>query len=173
MGHKSMEAYQEFVAARIGHLHRSAYLLTGGDVHLAEDLVQETLGRIFASWRRVSAADSPAAYAQTVLVRTHLSWRRLRRNRERPVPDGPGTAHDTGTDTAADTDLRLTLMDALKRLPERDRAVIVLRYWEDLSAQETAAALSMSAGAVRAHAMRALARLRDQLGDEHALFANN
>ena len=83
------------------------------------------------------------------------------------LADGREVAHDSATDT----DLRLTLMDALKRLSERDRAVLVLRYWEDLSAQETAAALSMSAGAVRAHAVRALARLRDQLGDEHALFA--
>jgi RNA polymerase sigma-70 factor (sigma-E family) len=164
-----MDAYQAFVTARIGHLYRSACLLTGGDVHLAEDLVQETLARILVRWRRVSAADNPAAYAQTMLVRVHLTWRRRRSSGERPVPQAPEPAGGH----SADTDLRITLMNALGRLSERDRAVLILRYWEDRTAEQTAAVLSMNPGAVRAHAVRALARLRQELGGKHPLFADH
>ncbi|MFC1420880.1 SigE family RNA polymerase sigma factor [Streptacidiphilus cavernicola] len=160
------DGYQAFAAARIGHLYRSACLLTGGDTHLAEDLVQETLGRIFVRWRRVSGADNPVAYAQTMLAHTFLSWRRRRSSGERPsaTPPEAGIAED------GDPALRVTLLSALRQLPERDRAVLVLRYWEDRSVQETATALRLSAGAVRSHALRALTRLRAELGDDASLF---
>jgi len=163
------DGYQAFAAARIGHLYRSACLLTGGDVHLAEDLVQETLGRIFVRWRRVSGADNPVAYAQTMLAHTFLSWRRLRRSREQPIATPPEAPCAQDGDTA----LRVTLLTALGQLSDRDRAVLVLRYWEDRSVQETATALRLSAGAVRAHSMRALARLREQLGDDATLFVDH
>ncbi len=162
------EGYQAFAAARVGHLYRSACLLTGGDTHLAEDLVQETLGRVFVRWRRVSAADNPVAYAQTMLVHTFLSWRRRRSSDERPTASPP-EAHAA---EAGDTALRVTLLSALRQLPERDRAVLVLRYWEDRSVQETAAALRLGPGAVRSHALRALARLREELGDDASLFVD-
>ena len=152
--------YAEFAAARAGHLYRSACLLTGGDTHLAEDLVQETLGRVYVHWSRVAGADSPAAYAQTVLVRTFLSLRRRRSTGERPIgnmPDSP----ESGPDAA----LRITLLDALGQLPPRDRAVLLLRYWEGHSIEETARMLRLSSSAVRSQGTRALGRLRALLGD--------
>lgn len=160
--------YGEFAAARAGHLYRSACLLTAGDTHLAEDLVQETLGRVYARWGRVSRADNPAGYAQTVLTRAFLAHRRRRSSTERSTaafPDLPGTD--------ADPSLRLTLLDALARLPVKDRAVIVLRYWEDRSVQETAKAMNVSSAAVRTRSVRALARLRELLGEEIGEYARS
>lgn len=161
--------YTEFAAARAGHLYRSACLLTGGDTHLAEDLVQEALGRMYVSWGRVSRSENPAAYAQTVLTRTFLAHRRLRSSGERAtdvIPDAPDPGAADG-----DTTLRLTLVEALRRLPSKDRAVVVLRYWEDRSIEETADAMHTSSAAVRTRCVRALAKLRALLGDslsEHA-----
>ncbi|MFF0137697.1 SigE family RNA polymerase sigma factor [Streptomyces sp. NPDC005227] len=159
-----VDGYAEFAGARAGHLYRSACLLTGGDVHLAEDLVQEALGRMYVSWGRVSRSDNPAAYAQTVLTRTFLAHRRLRSSSERATdvfPDLPDPAGDGG---GGDTPLRLTLVEALHRLPPKDRAVVVLRYWEDRSVAETAEVMRTSSAAVRTRSVRALARLRTVLG---------
>ncbi|WP_405019882.1 SigE family RNA polymerase sigma factor [Kitasatospora sp. NBC_00070] len=154
------DAYLEFVADRAKALYRSAYVLAAGDTHLAEDLVQETLSRVYVHWNRVARADSPAAYAQTVLVRTFLTLRRRRSTGERPVGSLPDHAA-AGPDAA----LRLTLLDGLGQLPPRDRAVLLLRYWEDRSIEETARMLKLSSGAVRSQGTRALGRLRVLLGD--------
>ncbi|MEU3059620.1 SigE family RNA polymerase sigma factor [Streptomyces subrutilus] len=154
------DAYLEFVAARAKPLHRSAYALAAGDTHLAEDLVQETFSRVYVHWSRVARADNPAAYAQTVLVRTFLSLKRRRSTGERPtgnMPDSP----ESGPDAA----LRLTLLHALGQLPPRDRAVLLLRYWEGHSIEETGRMLRLSGSAVRSQGTRALARLRALLGD--------
>ncbi|MGK4581990.1 SigE family RNA polymerase sigma factor [Kitasatospora sp. HPMI-4] len=163
---EAMEA--EFVAfanGRAGQLYRSAYFLTGGDAHLAEDLVQETLGRMYTHWRRLSRPgrsgriDNPAGYAQTVLVRCFLSHRRRRSSRERPaevLPEPEGRVEDAT--------LRVTLTEALAQLPARDRVVLVLRYWEDRSVEETASVMRVSTGAVRTRSTRALAKLRALLG---------
>ncbi|MFD7065745.1 SigE family RNA polymerase sigma factor [Streptomyces sp. NPDC059913] len=155
-------AFREFAAARMGHLFRSACLLTSGDTHLAEDLVQETLGRMYVVWGKPSKLGNPAAYAQTVLVRVFLAHQRRRSSGERPsdeLPEAPETA------AQGDAPLRLTLLDALRKLPPKDRAVVVLRYWEDRSVAETADVLNVSSAAVRTRSSRALARLRAQLGD--------
>ncbi|WP_406436328.1 SigE family RNA polymerase sigma factor [Streptomyces sp. NBC_00631] len=162
------EDYAEFAAARAGHLYRSACLLTAGDTYLAEDLVQEALGRIYVRWGRVSRAENPAGYAQTVLTRTFLAHRRRFSSRERARDSFPELA-----DTGADPTLRLTLLDALARLPAKDRAVVVLRYWEDRSVHETADALNMSSAAVRTRCVRALARLRELLGEDLAEYARS
>ncbi|MER7111109.1 SigE family RNA polymerase sigma factor [Streptomyces sp. NPDC000229] len=159
--------FMEFAAGRTGHLFRSACLLTSGDTHLAEDLVQETLGRMYALWGRMARIDSPAAYAQTVLVRTYLTQARRRSSGERPLAELPETAMGRGDDPA----LRVALLDALARLAPKDRAVVVLRYWEDRSVEETAAAMNVSAAAVRTRSSRALARLREQLGGSLAELA--
>ncbi|MFC9325614.1 SigE family RNA polymerase sigma factor [Kitasatospora sp. NPDC057015] len=154
------DEYLEFVAARAKALYRSAYVLAAGDTHLAEDLVQETLSRVYLHWSRVTGADNPAAYAQTVLVRAFLSLRRRRSTGERPsgnLPDGAAPGPDTA--------LRITLMDALGQLPPRDRAVLLLRYWEDRSIEETAQMLRLSSSAVRSQGTRALGRVRALLGD--------
>ncbi|MFF9816243.1 SigE family RNA polymerase sigma factor [Streptomyces sp. NPDC014006] len=160
------EDYAEFAAVRAGHLYRSACLFTAGDTHLAEDLVQETLGRIYVRWGRVCRADNPAAYAQTVLTRTFLAHQRRRSSGERVTAAVPETPYAAG-----DTPLRLTLLDALAQLPAKDRAVVVLRYWEDRSVQETAVVLGASPASVRTRCVRALARLRELLGEDIGAYA--
>ncbi|MBQ0828445.1 SigE family RNA polymerase sigma factor [Streptomyces tagetis] len=161
------DEYGEFAEARAGHLYRSACLMTAGDTHLAEDLVQETLGRLYVRWGHVSRVENPAAYAQTVLTRVFLAHRRRRGNGERATdvfPDLPGAPD-------GDAPLRLTLLDALARLPAKDRAVIVLRYWEDRSVEQTADVLNVSSAAVRTRCSRALGRLRGLLGEELSEYA--
>lgn len=157
------DEFMEFATGRSGHLYRSACLLTSGDTHLARDLVQGTLGRMYGLWGRISRIDNPAAYAQTVLVRTFLTQQRRRSSTERPLselPDVPAP-HNGGLDDAA---LRLALLQALGELAPKDRAVVVLRYWEDRSVEETASAMNVSSAAVRTRCSRALAQLRAQLG---------
>jgi RNA polymerase sigma-70 factor (sigma-E family) len=153
--------FHEFAVARGTGLFRTAYLMAGGDWHLAEDLTQETLARIHGSWRKISRVENPAAYAQTVLTRVFITRQRRRSSSEQPVADPPERAAQ-----AADPTLRLTLLDELAKLPPRDRAVLVLRYWEDLSVEEVARVLEVSPGSVRIQAMRALGRLRAALGDQ-------
>ncbi|MFF4798387.1 SigE family RNA polymerase sigma factor [Streptomyces sp. NPDC001351] len=160
------DEYAQFAAVRAGHLYRSACLLTAGDTHLAEDLVQETLGRLYVSWRRVSRVGNPAGYAQTVLMRTFLTHQRRRSSTERAtdvLPDMP--------DDGRDMPLRLTLLEALGQLPAKDRAVVVLRYWEDRSIEETAQAMNASSAAVRTRCVRALGRLRELLGEDLGEYA--
>ena len=163
------EDFPVFVAAQGAQLYRTACLLTGGDTHLAEDLVQETLGRVYAKWGQRRRIENPAGYAQTTLVNTFISMRRRKSNSERPAEH----LRDTPVDDAGDVELRLTLLDALRRLTELDRAVLVLRFWEDRSVQETAAALKLSSGAVRSRCLRALARLRELLGADFIEFAED
>ncbi|MFB7457381.1 SigE family RNA polymerase sigma factor [Streptomyces sp. NPDC056188] len=163
------EKYQEFAVTRAGHLYRSACLLTGGDTHLAEDLVQETLGRIYLRWGRISRADNPAAYAQTVLTRVFLAHRRRHSSRRERATDVLPEVPEPRT--GGDAPLRLTLLEALGQLSPKDRAVVVLRYWEDRSVEETATALNTSSAAVRTRCVRALARLRVLLGDSLAEYA--
>ncbi|MFC6884511.1 MULTISPECIES: SigE family RNA polymerase sigma factor [Actinomadura] len=153
--------FQEFAAARGASLFRTACLLCG-DRHLAEDLVQTTLGKLYVSWRRVQRADNPGAYARAVLMRTYLSHMRKHSSKETPWQRLPDRAAAGGADQA----LRVTLLDGLARLPPQDRAVLVLRYWEDLSVEDVASTLRLSNGAVRNRSMRALGRLREALGEE-------
>ncbi|MBO1417172.1 SigE family RNA polymerase sigma factor [Streptomyces sp. FH025] len=165
--------FLELVSSRSGHLYRSACLLTSGDTHYAEDLVQEALSRMYVLWRRSAFTggrgriDNPAAYTHTVMVRTFIAQQRRRSSGERPtvaLPEREG--HD------ADSSLRLTLLDALGRMAPKDRAVLVLRYWEDRSVEETAEVLRSSSGAVRTRTTRALARLRTLLGDSLSELAD-
>ena len=157
---KDPNGFQEFAAARSASLFRTACLLCE-DWHLAEDLVQTTLGKLYASWRRVQRADNPGAYARTVLVRTYVSHMRKHSSREMPRQELPESAADE-----SDQALRMTLLNALAELSAQDRAVLVLRYWEDQSVEDVATALRLSRGAVRNRSMRALGRLREALGDE-------
>jgi RNA polymerase sigma-70 factor (sigma-E family) len=162
-GRRDEEAYVEFAAAMAPRLFRSALMLCG-DWHLAEDLVQTTLGRLYVNWHRVVAADSPEAYARGALTKEFLSHRRLRRSHEVAVPDAEGHR----TEPAEDRTTRLVLLDALRALGPLDRAVLVLRYWEDRSVTETAAVLGISEGAVRTRAVRALPKLRQVLTGSEA-----
>jgi len=153
--------FEEFARVRTPHLHRSAWLLCG-DRHQAEDLVQETLAKVYVRWHRRLGAriDNPAAYAQTTLVRTYLSARRRRSSHELPYDDLP---EQVRPDDTATSDLRLSLQQALAGLSPLDRAVLVLRYLEDLAVSEVAERLEVSPGAVRNRSMRALDRIRPLL----------
>jgi RNA polymerase sigma-70 factor (sigma-E family) len=134
-----------------------------GDWHLAEDLVQTTLAKVYVKWSRVARADVPEAYARGVLTKTFLSHKRVRRNAELP-------SLDLGADRAAPASAdRLELFEALRTLDTMDRAVVVLRYWEDRSVAQTAAEVGLSEGAVRTRASRALGRLRAELSDPPAV----
>ena len=151
-------AFREFATAAGPPLFRSAWLLTG-DWHHAEDLVQDTLARMFRMWSGIGRIDNPAAYAQTVLARQFLSQRRRRSSSERPTADLPDTVM-----AGPDADLRLALVAALAQLPARDRAVVVLRYLADRSVEDVALDLGRSPSAIKIQSMRALAKLRATLG---------
>lgn len=158
--------FEAWMIARQRRLLATAYLLTG-DAHAAEDLVQTTLAKVYLAWDRVSAAQSVDAYARKMLVNEHTSgWRRLWRQRE-VVADT--RAHDVPVSGEQYDGVRETLWDAVRELPERQRAVIVLRYYEQLSEKETAEALGVSTGTVKSQASRALATLRTHLGDRDDL----
>ncbi|WGX94374.1 SigE family RNA polymerase sigma factor [Nocardioides sp. L-11A] len=155
---RQTEEFTAFVRATGAQLHQAAMLLTG-DHHLAEDLTQATYAKVFTRWRRVQAAESPLAYARTTLLNTFLSHRRLRRNSERPRDLGDADIGPPPT-PGTDPELRVDLLDALTGLAPLDRAVLLLRYWEDRSVADTAADLGISESAVRTRARRALQRLR-------------
>jgi len=150
------QEFEEFALARTPQLYRSAYLLCG-DRYGAEDLVQETLAKVYVKWGR--RIDNPAAYAQTALVHTFLSHRRRRSSHELPYADLPDSAT---VDPAEAADLRLSLQEVLAGLPPLDRAVLVLRYSEDLGVAEVADRLGLTPGAVKNRSMRALARARER-----------
>jgi RNA polymerase sigma-70 factor (sigma-E family) len=155
-------AFSEFAAAVAPRLFRSALLMCG-DWHLAEDLVQTTLGKLYVAWPRVERADAPEAYARGTLTKTFLSYKRVRRNAETPTMDVGDLAR---VDSGADAGARLELFAALHTLTPVDRAIVVLRYWEDRSVSETARDVKLSEGAVRTRASRALVRLRTELSGD-------
>ena len=151
--------FDEFVRARTRALLRSAYLLTG-DQHLAEDLVQDALVRAHRSWRNLHRSGNAEAYTRKIMYHLQLSrWRRRRVAEmswgELPASSGTGVA-----DHAPGTALRVSLQRALLQLAPRQRAVIVLRFFEDRTEAETADLLGCSVGTVKSQAFAALARLR-------------
>jgi RNA polymerase sigma-70 factor (sigma-E family) len=143
--------FAEFVAARQAALSRTAYLLTG-DHHLAQDLVQAALLHAAKHWRRIHT--SPEAYVRRAMYHQNISWWRRRKVAETALVD-----HD-GATTTSDTDLRLTLDQALTRLTPKQRTVLVLRFYEDLTEVETARAIGLSTSTVKSTTRQALARLR-------------
>ncbi|MFD7646209.1 SigE family RNA polymerase sigma factor [Streptomyces sp. CBG33] len=149
--------FETFAAAHWPRLLRTAYLLTG-DHHEAEDLVQVTLAKLFPAWPRVRGLDEPDAYVRRALVNNNLSRFRKRRVVQLLTPRLPERAQEGG---AARTEERSLLLEALGTLPPRQRAVVVLRYWEDLSEQQAAEVLGCSPGNVKSQASRGLRKLRD------------
>ena len=149
------EDFSAFATSRWPGLVRLAFGLTG-DRWLAEDIAQTALARAYVAWRRVSRADDPDAYLRRILVNT--SHRRFRRRR---VTEQPGEPPDIPVEGPADlVGERAALVAALHQLPPRQRAVIVLRYWQDLTDTQIAATLGCSPGTVRSQLSRALAKLR-------------
>lgn len=160
MDDRHREEFREFVAARSPALLRTAYLMTGTRAD-AEDLLQTALAKTFVAWGRVREADSPEAYVRRVMLNTRTSAWRRRKVDEQPYGELP--ERPTG-DAYAATDLHDALWHALGTLGRRQRAVLVLRYYEQLSEAEIADALGISAGTVKSQASRALATLRDNAG---------
>lgn len=155
----SEKEFTEFAVATSPRLRRTAFLLCG-DWHTAEDLVQTTLTKVFVSRPKIRREDAVHAYAARTLVNTYLTDKRLKRTgeistdkvRERPV-ESPAP------------ETRIVVLDALATLPAKGRAVVVLRYWADMSVEQVAAALGCSPGNVKSQSARALDKLRVVLGD--------
>jgi RNA polymerase sigma-70 factor (sigma-E family) len=147
----------------MGRLSAAAYLITG-DRHLAEDLVQVALIRVASHWERIAGSGDPDAYVRRVMYTQHVSWRRRRQVRALTYavpPDPPGR------DVMGELTSSLVVRQALARLAPRQRAVLVLRYFEDLTEAEAADVLGCSVGTVKSQSRDALARLR-QLAPELA-----
>ncbi|MEO3929105.1 SigE family RNA polymerase sigma factor [Micromonosporaceae bacterium B7E4] len=149
------EGFREFVGSRSAALSRVAYLLTG-DFHLAQDLLQSALAKTAAHWRRIRHGN-PDAYVRRVLFHEHASGWRRRRVAESLAAEPP---HQLVRDPALDTTLRLDVLRALARLPPRQRAVIVLRFYEDLTEVQIAEVLDVTVGTVKRAKHDALNRLR-------------
>ena len=157
----AVQEFVEFATAASPRLRRMAFLLCG-DWHAAEDLVQTTLAKVFVSWPKIRRQDAEHAYAARTLVNSYLADKRRKRSSEvltsdlpeRPVqPPGPET--------------RIVVLNALATLPAKSRAVVVLRYWADLSVDQVAELLGCSPGNVKSQSARALSKLRAVLGEEH------
>jgi RNA polymerase sigma-70 factor (sigma-E family) len=152
------EGFAQFVAARERALQRTARLLTG-DWALAEDLVQTALVRSWPRWERIRRRDDPEIYVRRVLVNTWASWTRRRWRGERPsesLPDRPVPG-----DVATEVAVRMAVDSALGSLTDRERAVLVLRVFDDLSEAQVAQVLGCAVGTVKSTMARAVARLRD------------
>ena len=150
--------FAEFMAARSSQLYRSAYLLTTS-APAAEDLLQTALAKAYAAWPRVRRADDPVAYVHGILIKSFLSERRRRSSTELPVAQ-PDRITDRTSSTDHDPTDRLALMTALAQLSVTDRAVVVLRFWEDRSVAQTAQDLGLTEAAVKNRSLRALRELR-------------
>ncbi|MFI0789582.1 SigE family RNA polymerase sigma factor [Streptomyces lydicus] len=162
MGQLRADAFDQFVAARWSALLHLAHLLTGGDRHRAEDLLQEALVKLWFAWPRV-AEQAPEAYVRRVLTRAAARSARRRWWGERPVERLPELPE--AGDVVAAVEERARLGAALALLPVRQRAAVVLRYYEDLSEVQVAEALGCPVGTARSLASRGVKRLRQLLGD--------
>jgi RNA polymerase sigma-70 factor (sigma-E family) len=154
------ESFEEYVSVRSGALLKFAYVLCG-DSHLAEDIVQDVLARAHRRWSRIEA-EQPDAYLRTAIVREHLSWRRRRRVTEKVTADPPEPRLPS-PDFTQQLATRDELWTLLAGLPRAQRAVLVLRYYEDLDDRRIAEVLGCAPATVRVHAARALDKLRGRL----------
>jgi RNA polymerase sigma-70 factor (sigma-E family) len=154
--------FGEYVALRWPPMIRTARLLTGDD-GLAEDLVQTALEKCYVAWPRLRARDATDVYVRRTIVNTFISWQRRRSWHELPRERMPEPA---GVDPTADVPQRSMLQSALAELAPRQRAVVVLRFFEDLSVRQVADELGCSTGTVKSQTSDALERLRELLGDE-------
>ena len=157
------DEFTEFATGAAPRLRRTAFLLCG-NWHTAEDLTQTTLAKMFVSWRRISRRDAVYAYANRTLVNTYLADRRGKRARELLggwLPERPAAPQTP--------ELRMVMLDALATLPPKARVVVVMRYWADLSVDQTAELLGCSPGNVKSQSARALDKLRTVLGESSSL----
>ena len=156
--------FGDYVRSRSGSLLRSAHALTGNRAD-AEDLVQATLVKAYQSWSNVADPTALDTYVRRTMVNTHISGWRRRRVDEYPTDQVPDSAT---ADATGDSDLQELVQRAVDRLPRRMRAAVMLRYYDDLSEPEVAAALGVSVGTVKSTVARAVAKLREdaELGSD-------
>jgi RNA polymerase sigma-70 factor (sigma-E family) len=155
------EQFHDFVLARRAGLVRTATLLAAGDKHLAEDLVQQTLTKLYVAWPAYRRADNPDGYVRRALVNALTDERRrIWRRRERSMAEPPEVPFEAGSVEIEGIE---RLRKALRELPPRMRAAVVFRYFYDLGVTETADALGCSEGTVKSQTARALGQLRDVL----------
>lgn len=152
------DEFVAYVDARRGYLRRVAYLVCG-DWHAAEDLVQTALVKLYGAWPRIHIDGAEDAYVRRIIVRAHLDERRRPWRREKAGLDG----FDRAAPEAVSLEDSDALLTAMKALPERQRATVVLRYWCELSVEETAQDLGCSTGTVKSQTARAVASLRKAL----------
>ncbi len=157
-----MDDFDEFVAGNLEQLLKTAYLITW-DAGEAEDLVQECLFKVARRWPRVRRMAQPRGYARRILVNLALDDAGGRARRRGELDDEPALAGGPARDLLAGLETRAELLDALARLTPRQRAVLVLRYFNDLTEAHTAEILGCSPGTVKSNASRGLARLREVL----------
>lgn len=155
-----VSAFSELVAARSPALLRTAYLVVG-DHQLAQDLLQEALVKAYVAWPRLRDAAKAEAYVRRTIVTTAISWRRRRSFHERPVDRVPDQRNADETERLVTQDV---LWEQVCDLPPRQRAALVLRYYEDLSEAETAELLGCSVGTVKSQVSAALSKLRERVG---------
>ncbi len=154
--------FLEFVAAHRGRMLRTARLLTTGDAHAAEDIVQTALTKLYVHWSKVARADGPTRYADRTLLNTFINERkRPWRQRETSVAELADPEPRPGPDPAD----RLTVLAALAELPRRQRIAVVLRYFRDLDAATVADLMGCSEGTVRSQATRGLHTLRNLIAE--------
>jgi RNA polymerase sigma-70 factor (sigma-E family) len=152
------EGFAQFVEARQRALQRTAWLLTG-DWAVAEDLVQTALVRSWPRWERIRRRDDPEVYVRRTMVNTWASWRRRRWWGERPSEVVPDT--QAAVDVATEVTVRIAVQGALRSLTARQRAVLVLRVFDDLSEVQVAQVLDCAVGTVKSTMAQAAARLRE------------
>jgi RNA polymerase sigma-70 factor (sigma-E family) len=155
-------AFEAYFAARSDAMRGTAYLLCG-DWHRAEDLVQQTFTKLYLAWRRIKRHEAMDAYTRQTLVRTFISERRRGWFKHEAVGE-PAT--EVMAPVSGLPEERLVLLEALAKVPPKQRAVLVLRYWEDASIEQTAALLGCSEGTVKSQAARGLQTLRGLLEQE-------
>ncbi|MBF4769744.1 SigE family RNA polymerase sigma factor [Nocardioides agariphilus] len=160
------EGFEEWVNATAPRMRRLAFLLAG-DPDTAADLLQSAYAKVYPRWDRVGAMASPEAYLHRVMVNLRTSWWRRHRNREYAVAEVPESAW-AGTPSPTDRVVESqALLTALKAMPDKQRATVVLRYYCDLSEAETAEVMHCSLGTVKSNASRGLASLRVVLAAHH------
>jgi RNA polymerase sigma-70 factor (sigma-E family) len=152
--------FDEFMSAHWASLFRTAYLLTG-DYQLAEDLLQTAFAKVFLSWSKISKMGQPVAYTRKIVTNQAMSWWRRSSSSEVPTLDIPGEDHAGHEDRVTRASV---VWAALATLPAKQRAVMVLRYYEDLSEVEIADTLNISPGSVKSYASAARATLAQRLG---------
>jgi RNA polymerase sigma-70 factor (sigma-E family) len=168
MDRQADQEFRGWALASRGGLRRTAFLLSG-DWFLADDLVQDALIRIYGVWPRLERSGDVGAYARRVVLNLYLDYRRRPWRRERPtdqMPDHPMQEGDRAMQAGGSVDDRDKLLAALRQVPPRQRAVLVLRFWEDLSIEQTAHTLGTSAGTVKSQTSRGLTTLRAALAEQ-------